>query len=88
MRMLLRFNVDNLQLPKMVITEDMHKDYCKFMNVLKTLVYEFLFQKRLPRVLPEVKILLLSSLERILRDWFLSEDNTGLLASHMSYRCF
>ena len=65
MRMLLSFNVDNLQLPEMVIIEDMHKNYCKFMNVLMDLVYEVVFQKRLLGVLPEMNSLLQLSPERI-----------------------
>ena len=72
MRMLLSFNVDNLQLPEIVITEDMHKDYCKFMNVLMDLVYKVVFQKRLPGVLPEMNSLLQPSPERRVGNWFLS----------------
>ena len=74
MNIFLRYNDDDLQLPKMVMTEDMHRDYCKFMNAIMATVYEVLFQKRLPRVLPEIKSMLQLSLERRVGDWFLSED--------------
>ena len=60
----------------MVMAKDMHKDYCRFMNVLIAPIYKVLFQKRMPRVLPEMKILLQLSPERRVGDWFLSEDNT------------
>ena len=60
----------------MVITKDMHRDYCKFMNALMDLVYEVLFQERLSSILPEIKSMLQSSPERRVEDWFLSEDNT------------
>ena len=59
----------------MVIIEDMHRDYCKFMNFLMDLVYEVLFQKRLPRVLPEMNSLLRLSPEIRVGNWFLLEDN-------------
>ena len=69
------FNEDNLQLPEMVITDEMGKDYCKFMNFLMALVYNVFFQQILPRVLPEMKELLQLSPERRVGDWFLSEHN-------------
>ena len=71
MNMFLSYNDDYLQLPEMVMMEDMHMDYYKFMNALMAPVYEALFQKRLPRVLPEMKSLLQSSTERRVGDWFL-----------------
>ena len=58
----------------MVIMEDMHRDFYKFMNSLMALVYEVLFQTRLPRVLPEMKRMLQLSPERRVWDWFLSID--------------
>ena len=54
--MFLSFNEDNLQLPEMVLTEEMNKDYTKFMNFLMSEVYNAIFQKKLPRVLPQMKI--------------------------------
>ena len=60
----------------MVITKDMHRDCCKFMNALMDPVYEVLFQKRLPRVSPNIESMLQSSLERIIGYWFLSENKT------------
>ena len=73
--MFLTFNGDNLQLPEMVITYEMSKDYCKFMNFLMELVYNVLFQEKLSRVLPEMKELLQLSHERRVGDWFLSKHN-------------
>ena len=55
LKMFLTFNEDNLQLPEMVITDEMSRDYCKFMNFLTVLVYNVFFQERLPTFLPEMK---------------------------------
>ena len=76
LNLFLSFNENNIQLLNMVITEDMCKYYCKFMSFLMALVYEVLFQKRLPRVLLEMKKLLQLSPERRVGDWFLSMNNT------------
>ena len=70
--MFMIFNDEYLYLLQMVMMKDMYRDYCKFMNSLMAPVYEFLFQKWLPRVLPEMKIMLQSSPERRVGDWFLS----------------
>ena len=56
--MFLTFNEDNLQLPDMVVTDEMSKYYCKFMNFIMAHGYNVFFQERLPRVLPEMKELL------------------------------
>ena len=69
--MFLTFNEDNLQLLEMVITKEMRKYYCKFMNFLMELVYNVFFQEKLPRVLPEMKELLPLSPEKRVGDWFL-----------------
>ena len=58
LRMFLTFNEDNLQLPEMVIIDEMRRDYCKFMNFLMELVYNVFFQEILPRVLQEMKEIL------------------------------
>ena len=58
MKMFLSFNDDDLQLLEMVMTKDMHRDYCNFMNSLMAPVYEVLFQERLPRILPEMNSML------------------------------
>ena len=68
MKMFLSFNENNLQLLEMVLTKDMCKDYNKFMNFLMAPVYEVLFQRRLPRVLLEMKKLLQLSPERRVGD--------------------
>ena len=74
--MFLTFNEDNLQLPKMVITDEMSRCYCNFMNFLMALVYNVFFQERLPRVLPKMKEILQLSPERRIGDWFLSKHGT------------
>ena len=74
--MFLTFNEDNLQLPKVVIIDEMSRAYCKFMNFIMAPVYNVFFQERLPRVLPEMKETLQFSLERRIGDWFLSEHGT------------
>ena len=75
-RMFLSFNENNLQLPEMAIIEEMCKDYCKCMNILMVLMYEILFQQRLPRVLPEMKFFSHLSHERRVGYWFLCEYST------------
>ena len=52
--MFLTFNEDNLQLPYMVITDEMGRYYCQFMNFIMALVYNVFFQEILPIVLPEM----------------------------------
>ena len=76
LRMFLTFNEDNIQLPKMVITNEMSRDYCKFMNFLMAPVYNVFFQERLSRVLQEIKEILQFSPKRGIQDWFLSEHGT------------
>ena len=56
------------------------------MNVLMAPVYECLFQKRLPGVLPEMKNLLQLSLERRVGDWLLSEDSTMVRVYVVTYQ--
>ena len=74
--MFLAFNEDNLQLLEMVITYEMSKDYCKFMNFLMAEVYNAFFQKKFPRVLPKMKEMLQFSPKIRIGDWFLSEYGT------------
>ena len=52
--MFIGYNED-LQVPELAITAEMATDYCKFMNQLMAEIYEFFFQERLPRVLPEMR---------------------------------
>ena len=75
MKMFLSFNDGDINLCEMVMTRDIHNDYHKFMNVLMAPVYETLFQRRLRRVLQEMKIMVQSSLERRVGDWFLSKNS-------------
>ena len=55
LKMFLSFNEENLQLPEMVLTEEMSKDYSKFMKFLMSEIYNAIFQKRMPRVLREMR---------------------------------
>ena len=43
LKMFLSFNEENLQLPEMVLTEEMSKDYSKFMNFLMSEIYNAIF---------------------------------------------
>ena len=58
LRMFLSYNEDNLQAFGLVITDDMTKNYCEFMNSLMEEIYDIFFQERLPRVFPEMKEML------------------------------
>ena len=51
LKMFLSFNEENLQLPEMVLTEEINRDYTKFMNFLMFEMYSGSFQKKFPRVL-------------------------------------
>ena len=42
----------------MVLTKEMNKDYTKFMKFLMSGVYTAIFQKKIPRVLPEMRSIL------------------------------
>ena len=64
LKMFLSFNEENLQLPQMVLTEEMNMDYNNFMNFLMYEVYSAFFQKKLPRVLSQMKEILHFSLEK------------------------
>ena len=55
LRMLIAYNEEDLQVTKLEITVDMATDYYKFMNQLMAEIYEVFFQKRLPRVFPEMR---------------------------------
>ena len=60
----------------MVLTEEMKRDYTKFMNFLMFEVYSAIFQKKFSRVLPEMKNILQFSPEKRIGDWFLFEQGT------------
>ena len=75
-KIFISFNEENLQLPKMVLTEEMSKDYSKFMNFLMSEIYNVIFQKRLPSVLPEMRTTLKFSTDSRIGDWFLFENGT------------
>ena len=42
----------------MVLTKEMNRYYTNFMNFLMSEVYNVIFQKKLPRVLPEMRNIL------------------------------
>ena len=72
LKILSAFNEENLQFPEMVLTKEMNRYYNKFMNFLMSEVYNAIFQKKLPRVLLEMKeILHFSPGKKRIGDWFL-----------------
>ena len=74
--MFLSHNEDNLQFPKLVITNEMIQDYGKFMNCFMEEIYRIFFQEIFPRVFPEMKETLQLSPSKRIGDWFLSESET------------
>ena len=60
----------------MEITDELSRDYSKFMNFLMAEVCNAFFQKKFPKVLPEMKEMLQFSPERRIGDRFLSEYDT------------
>ena len=60
----------------MVLTEEMSRDYTKFMNFLMEAIYNFMFQKRLSRVLPEMRAAWQHSTDSRIGYWFLFENGT------------
>ena len=76
LRMFLSFNEDNSQAPRLVITNDMTKNYYEFLNLLRVEIYGLLFQERIPRVFPEIKKILQLSPNKRIGDRFLTEFET------------
>ena len=76
LEMFLSFNEDNLQLSNMVLTKEMNMDYTKFMTFLMSEIYNTIFQKKFPRVLPEMKNILHLSTKKRICDCFLFEQGT------------
>lgn len=76
LKMFLVANDENLQVPELHITKEMYSDYKMFMNGLMAEVYFLFFQKRLPRVIPEMKDLLQPPMEKGVGDWFLFKQGT------------
>ena len=72
----LSFTEENLYLPEMVLIDEMNRDCTKFMNFLMSEVYNAIFQKNMPKVLPEMKNILQISTEKRIGDWFLLEQGT------------
>ena len=74
LKMFLSFNDENLHLPEMVLTEEMSRDYSKFMNHLMSEVYRVIFQKKLPRLFLKMKDISKFSPDKRIGDWFLFEQ--------------
>ena len=73
MKMFLSFNEENLQLPEMLLTKEMNRDYSKFMNFLMSEVYNAFFHKKFPRVIPHMKEMLQFSPEKRIGEQLLFE---------------
>ena len=71
--MFLSYNEDNSHAPGLVITDDMTKNYCEFMNSLMAEIYDIFFKERLPRMFPEMKEILQLSPSKMIGYWFLTE---------------
>ena len=68
--MFLFFNEENLQLPEMVLTEEISNNFFKYMNLLMAEVYKVLFQDKLRTVLQLMKETLQFPPDRRIGDWF------------------
>ena len=79
LKMFLAHNEDNCQLPEMVLIEEMRKDYTKFMKFVMLEIYNVMFQKRLPRVLREMRDILQFSIDSRVGDWFLFENGIVII---------
>ena len=73
LRILIAYNKEDLQVPKLEITADMATDYCNFMNQLMAKIYDLFFQERLPRVFPEMRQMIQLSNSKKIGDWFHTE---------------
>ena len=71
--MFLFFNEENLQFPELVLTDEMSRNFSKYMNFLKFEVYNFFSKQKLPKVLPLMKEILQFSLEKRIGDYVLME---------------
>ena len=71
--MFFSYNEDNLQETGLVITDDMTKNYCEFMNFLMAEIYDIFFQERLPRLLLEIKEMFQLYPSKMIGYWFLTE---------------
>ena len=87
--MFLFFNEENLQFPEMVLTDEMSRNFGKYMNFLMFEVYKVFFQQKLPRVLPLMKEMLQFSLEKRIGDWFLLEEGELIkVYGFVHFTCF
>ena len=74
------FNEENLQLPEMVLTDEINRNFFKYMKFIMDEVYNVFFQNKLPRVFPIMKESLQFSLDKRTGDWFLLEEHTIIRA--------
>ena len=68
------FNEENLQFPKMVLTDEINRIFFKYMNFLMYEVCKVFFQCNLLRVFPVIKEFVQFSPEKKIRYWFLLEE--------------
>ena len=78
--MMLCSNVSNLQLLSTIFSLDLLKqiNMFQFVNTIMAKIYKLLFDDVLPRVLEDMRLMLQSSSEDKLGDWFLYKDFTVL----------
>ena len=77
--MFLSYNEDNSQAPRLVITDDMTKNYYEFLNSLMEEIYSLFFQEIFPRVLSEMKEMLQLSPSKMIGYSFLTEFETVII---------
>ena len=68
----LSYNEYNSQVPGLVITDDMTKNYCEFLNLLMANIYGLFFQEILPKMFPRMKKTMHLSPNKRIGDWFLT----------------
>ena len=73
LNMFVSFNEENMQLPKMEITNEISRNYRKFIKFLMSEFYNAFFKQRIPIILPQMRETSQFSPEKRIGDWFLSE---------------
>ena len=78
--MLLCSNVSELQFLNTIFSSDLPKqiNMFKFVNSIMSEIYKLLFDEVFPKVFEEMKIMMQSSPEDNIGDWFLYKDFTVL----------
>ena len=75
-KLFLFFNEENLQLPEMVLTDEINSNLFKYMNFLMAQVYKVFFLDRLTSVLPIMQESLKFTPDTNIGDWFPLEEHT------------